>query len=141
MLMPKKTKYRKAHRGRMKGISKGALHVEFGDYGLQAVEPAWITSRQIEAMRVAISRHMKKTGQLFLRTFPDKPVSKKPAETRMGKGKGNVEEWVSVVKRGRILCEIKGFDESEARVVLRSAAYKLPIKTKIVKRLDGATTQ
>lgn len=141
MFMPKKTKYRKAHRGRMKGISKGALHVTFGEYGLQAVEPAWVTSRQIESVRVALSRHMKKEGQFFLRIFPDKPVSKKPAETRMGKGKGNVEEWVSVVKRGRILCEIKGLAESEAREVLRSASYKLPIKTKIVKKLDTVMAQ
>jgi len=134
MLMPKKTKFRKMQRGRMKGRSKGAQDIAFGEYGLQAVEPVWMTSRQIEAMRVALARHMKKVGRLFLRVFPDKPVSKKPAETRMGKGKGNVEEWVAVVKRGRIVCEISGMPEAEARMILKSAAYKLPIKTKFVKK-------
>lgn len=141
MLMPKKIKYRKVQRGRMKGISKGALDVEFGDYALRAVEPAWLTARQIESMRVALSRHMKKVGKLFLRVFPNKPITKKPAETRMGKGKGGVEEWVSVVKRERIVCEIKGVDEQTARKILRSAAYKLPMKTKFVKKSseDGNT--
>ena len=134
MLMPKKTKYRKVQRGRMKGRSKGAQEVTFGDYGLQAVEPAWMTSRQIEAVRVILSRHMKKTGRMFLRVFPDKPVSKKPAETRMGKGKGNVEEWVAVVKRDRVICEVGGVSEVEARAILKGAAYKLPMKTKFVKR-------
>lgn len=134
MLMPKKTKYRKVQRGRMKGISKGARDVAFGEYGLQAVEPAWMTARQIEAVRVTLSRHLKKVGKLFLRVFPDKPVTKKPAETRMGKGKGGVEEWVAVVKRERIICEVAGVDEKEARSILRSAAYKLPMKTKFVKR-------
>ncbi len=134
MLMPKKTKFRKVQRGRMKGLSKGARDVAFGEYGLQAVEPAWMTARQIEAMRVALSRHLKKVGKLFLRVFPDKPVTKKPAETRMGKGKGGVEEWVAVVKRGRVVCEVAGIDEKEAREILRGAAYKLPMKTKFVKR-------
>ncbi len=134
MLMPKKTKFRKVQRGRMKGISKGARDVAFGEYGLQAVEPAWMSARQIEAMRVTLSRHMKKVGKMFLRVFPDKPVTKKPAETRMGKGKGGVEEWVAVVKRERIICEIAGIDEKEARDILRAAAYKLPMKTKFVKR-------
>ncbi len=134
MLMPKKTKFRKVQRGRMKGLSKGARYVAFGEYGLQAVEPAWMTARQIEAMRVALSRHLKKVGKLFLRVFPDKPVTKKPAETRMGKGKGGVEEWVAVVKRGRVVCEVAGVDEKEAREILRGAAYKLPMKTKFVKR-------
>ena len=134
MLMPKKTKFRKVQRGRMKGLSKGARDVAFGEYGLQAVEPAWLTARQIEAMRVTLSRHLKKAGKLFLRVFPDKPVTKKPAETRMGKGKGGVEEWVAVVKRERIVCEVSGVDEKEAREILRGAAYKLPMKTKFVKR-------
>ena len=132
MLMPKKTKFRKVQRGRMKGISKGARDVAFGEYGLQAVEPAWMTARQIEAMRVTLSRHVKKVGKLFLRVFPDKPVTKKPAETRMGKGKGGVEEWVAVVKRERVLCELAGVDEKEARAILRAVSYKLPMKTKFV---------
>lgn len=132
--MPKKTKYRKVQRGRMKGISKGARDVTFGEYGLQALEPAWMTARQIEAIRVTLSRNLKKVGKLFLRVFPDKPITKKPAETRMGKGKGGVEEWVAVVKRERVICEIAGVDEKEARAILRSAAYKLPMKTKFVKR-------
>ena len=132
--MPKKTKYRKMQRGRMKGRSKGAQEITFGDYGLQAVEPAWVTARQIEAVRVILSRHMKKTGRMFIRMFPDKPVSKKPAETRMGKGKGNVEEWVAVVKRGRVICEIAGIPEVEARSILKGATYKLPMKTKFVKK-------
>lgn len=134
MLMPKKTKFRKVQRGRMKGLSKGARDVAFGEFGLQAVEPAWMTARQIEAMRVALSRHMKKVGKMFLRVFPDKPITKKPAETRMGKGKGNVEEWVAVVKRGRVICEVSGVEEKDARAILKGAAYKLPMKTIFVKR-------
>jgi len=134
MLMPKKTKYRKVQRGRRTGISKGAREIEFGEYALQAIEPAWLTARQIESMRVALSRRTKKSGQMFLRVFPDKPVTKKPAETRMGKGKGGVEEWVAVVKRSRIICEIAGISEKEAREVLKSAAYKLPMKTKFIKK-------
>ena len=137
MLMPKKVKYRKVQRGRMKGLSKGALEVAFGEYGLQAVDPVWLTARQIESMRVALSRRTKKVGKLFLRVFPDKPVTKKPAETRMGKGKGGVEEWVAVVKRGRIVCEVGGVGEKEARAILKSAAYKLPMKTKFVKKKRG----
>lgn len=134
MLMPKKTKYRKAQRGNMRGISKGATTLAFGDYGIQAVEPVWLTAQQIEAMRVCVSRKLKKEGKVYLRVFPDKPISKKPAETRMGKGKGAVERWVSVVKRERILCEVADLDEKTAREVLRSAAYKLPIKVKFVKK-------
>lgn len=134
MLMPKKTKFRKVQRGTKKGRSKGARTVAFGDYGLQAIEPVWLTAQQIEAVRVTLSRSLKKTGQLFLRVFPDKPISKKPAETRMGKGKGNVELWAAVVKRGRVVCEISGMDEVSARKILKSAAYKLPMKTKFVKR-------
>lgn len=132
--MPKKTRYRKVQRGRMKGVAKGARDVAFGEYGLQAVEPAWMTARQIEAIRVTLSRHLKKIGKLFLRVFPHKPITKKPAETRMGKGKGGVEEWVAVVKRERIICEVSGVDEKQARSILQSAAYKLPMKTKFVKR-------
>ena len=132
MLMPKKIKYRKVQRGRMKGLSKGALNLEFGDYGLRAEEPAWVTARQIESMRVALSRHLKKVGKFFLRVFPYKPVTKKPAETRMGKGKGNPEFWVCVVKRGKVLFEVKDLDEDTAKKVLKSASYKIPMKTKFV---------
>ena len=134
MLMPKKTKYRKVQRGTRAGISKGAKTIHFGEYGLQAMEPFWLTAQQIESMRVAVSRSLKKVGSLFLRVFPDKPVTKKPAETRMGKGKGNPEVWVSVVKRGRVICEVAGLSEVDAREVLRSAAYKLPMKVKFVKK-------
>ncbi|MEX0939992.1 MAG: 50S ribosomal protein L16 [Candidatus Babeliales bacterium] len=136
MLMPKKTKYRKVQRGTLKGLSKGARTVDFGEYGLQAVEPIWLTAQQIEAMRVTISRKLKKVGKLFLRVFPDKPVTKKPAETRMGKGKGNPELWVAVVKRGRVICEIEGLPEEESKKVLQLASYKLPMKTKFVTRAD-----
>lgn len=132
--MPKKTKFRKVQRGTMKGRSKGATTIHFGEYGLQAVEPCWLTAQQIESMRIAVARNLKKVGSLFLRVFPDKPVTKKPAETRMGKGKGNPELWVSVVKRGRMICEISGLPENESREVLKTAAYKLPVKTKIVKK-------
>ncbi len=138
MLMPKKVKYRKVHRGRMKGLSKGARDVAFGDYGLVAVEPGWLTSRQIEAMRMTTNRAIKKIGELFLRVFPSKPVTKKPAETRMGKGKGSPEFWVSVVKRGRVIIEINGVSEEKAKEILRKAAYKLPIKTKFVARGQAA---
>jgi len=132
MLMPSKTKYRKQQRGRMKGLSKGARTVHFGEYGLMALEPAWLTSRQIEATRTVVSRGVKKIGEWFMRVFPDKPVSKKPIETRMGKGKGSPEFWVCVVKRGRVLFEIKGLPEADAKALLKSAAYKLPMRTKIV---------
>ena len=118
----------------MRGISKGCRTVMFGEYGLQALEPAWLTAQQIEAVRVTINRKLKKVGKLFLRVFPDKPVSKKPAETRMGKGKGAPEFWVSVVKRGRVMCEVSGLDERSAREVLQQASYKLPMKTKFVKK-------
>lgn len=134
--MPKKIKFRKVQKGRKTGRSKGAREVMFGEYGLQAVEPSWLTAQQIEAMRVTISRKLKKVGRLFLRVFPDKPITKKPAETRMGKGKGNVEFWVAVVKRERIICEVGGLDEATAKEVLRSAAYKLPMKTKVVKKAE-----
>ncbi len=136
MLMPKKTKYRKVQRGTLKGRSKGARSVYFGDFGLQAVEPAYLTAQQIEAMRITISRKLKKVGRLYLRVFPDKPVTKKPAETRMGKGKGNPELWVAAVKRERVICEIQGLEEQEAKQILQLAAHKLPLKTKFVKRIN-----
>ncbi len=136
MLMPKKTKFRKVQRGTRKGRSKGARTVAFGEYGLQAVEPGWLTAQQIEAMRVSMARKLKKIGKLFLRVFPDKPITKKPAETRMGKGKGPVDKWVSVVKRDRVICEISGIGETEARKVLQQASYKLPMKTRFVKKSD-----
>ncbi len=134
MLMPKKTKYRKVQKGTLKGRSKGARTVAFGEYGLQAVEPSRVTAQQIEALRVTMSRKLKKVGKFYLRMFPDKPITKKPAETRMGKGKGGVDKWVAVVKRGRIVCEIIGIDESVARSILKLAAYKLPMKTRFVKK-------
>lgn len=134
MLMPKKVKYRKVQRGTMKGRSKGARTVDFGEFGLQAVEPAWITSQQIEAVRITMSRKLKKVGNFFIRIFPDKPVTKKPAETRMGKGKGTPELWVSVVKRDRVMFEVEGISELEAKELFKQVAYKLPIKTKFVKK-------
>jgi len=134
MLMPKKIRYRKVHRGSRAGRSKGATEVAFGEYGLQATEPAWVSAQQIEAVRVTLSRKLKKVGRLFIRLFPDKPVTKKPAETRMGKGKGNVEFWVAVVKRDRIMFEVSGLDEKAAREVLKAASYKLPMRTKFIKK-------
>lgn len=139
MLMPKRVKYRKQMRGRMKGKDLRGADVHFGDYGLQALEPAWITQRQIEAARRAIVRYIKRRGRLWIRIFPDKPVTAKPAETRMGKGKGAVDHWVAVVKPGRILFEMAGIDESTARQALRLAGFKMPIKTKFVKRTDPVT--
>ena len=124
----------------MKGLSKGARDLAFGEFGLRALEPAWMTAQQIEAIRVTMSRKLKKVGKIILRVFPDKPVTKKPAETRMGKGKGNPEVWVAVVKRDRIICEIEGLPEQEAKAILRSAAYKLPMKTRFVKKLEETTT-
>lgn len=132
--MPKKTKYRKVQKGTLKGLSKGARTVDFGEYGLQAVEPSRVTAQQIEAMRVTLSRRLKKQGNWFLRIFPDKPVTKKPAETRMGKGKGSPELWVAVVKRGRVVCEIEGVSMQEAKAILKQAAYKLPMKVKFVSK-------
>lgn len=139
MLMPKKIRYRKVQRGRRTGRAKGATTVAFGEYGLQAVEPAWLSAQQIEAVRVTLSRKLKKVGKLFIRIFPDKPITKKPAETRMGKGKGNVEFWVAVVKRERIIFEISGLDEKTSREVLKSASYKLPMRTKFVKKQEETT--
>lgn len=132
MLMPKKTKFRKVQRGRLKGLSKGARSIAFGDYALQAVDPSWVTAQQIEAMRVTLSRKLKKYGKWFLRIFPDKPITKKPAETRMGKGKGNPEFWVASVKRDRIICEIGDVPLEEAKDILKQAAYKLPMKVKFI---------
>ena len=139
MLMPKKVKWRKQQRGTRKGRSKGARELEFGDYGIQALECCWLSAQQIEAMRVSVSRKTKKVGKMFLRVFPDKPVTKKPAETRMGKGKGAVEKWVAVVKRGRVICEVLGLDETMARELLKLAAYKLPLKTRFVKKGQEVT--
>lgn len=136
MLMPKKVKFRKVQRGRMTGLSKGARTIAFGTYGLEALEPAWITAQQIEAVRMTISRKIKKIGEMFVRVFPDKPVTKKPLETRMGKGKGNPEFWVAVVKRGRIMFEISDIGEEEAKRVFKLASYRLPIKTKFVKKVE-----
>lgn len=136
MLMPKRVKYRKAHRGRRTGKATRGHLVNFGDYGLKAMEPAWITSRQIEACRVALSRQMKRDGKVWIRIFPDKPVTKKPLETRMGKGKGAPEFWVAVVLPGRIMFEVGGVDKATAQEALTVAAHKLPIKTKIVQRPD-----
>jgi len=134
MLMPKKVKFRRQQRGRMKGRSKGGTEIEFGEYGLQAMEPSWITSHQIEAARIAMTRHIKRGGKVWIRIFPDKPVTEKPAETRMGKGKGTPEYWVAVVKPGRIMFELSGVREDLARSAMRLAASKLPIKTKFVMR-------
>jgi large subunit ribosomal protein L16 len=134
MLMPKKVRYRKVQRGTRAGRSKGARDVAFGEYGLQAVEPAWVTAQQIEAVRTTLARKLKKVGRLYMRMFPDKPISKKPAETRMGKGKGAVEGWVCVVKRERVILEIAGLDEKTSKGILRLAACKLPMRTTVVKR-------
>lgn len=134
MLMPKRVRYRKAHRGRMKGKASRGNRVSFGEFGLQALEPSWITSRQIEAARRAIVRHVKRGGKLWIRVFPDKPVTKKPAETRMGSGKGSVDHWVAVVKPGRVLFEIAGVREEMAREAFRLASHKLPIKTQFITR-------
>ena len=136
MLMPKRVKYRKQFRGRMKGVARRGAEVQFGEYGLQALEPAWITSRQIEAARRAIVRHIKRRGKLWIRIFPDKPVTQKPAETRMGKGKGSVDHWVAVVKPGRVMFELVGVSENVAREAMRLASHKLPIKTRFLARRE-----
>ena len=134
MLMPKKTKFRKVHRGRRRGETKGQSTVQFGDYGLKAMDRGWITNRQIEAARIAMTRKIKRGGKVWINVFPDKPYTKKPAETRMGKGKGNPEEWVAVVKPGRILYEMEGVNEETAREAFRTAANKIGITTKFVMR-------
>jgi large subunit ribosomal protein L16 len=134
MLIPKRIKHRKQHRGRRRGQAKGGTQVNFGDYGLLALEPGWITNRQIESARVAITRHIRRGGKVWINIFPDKPITKKPAETRMGSGKGNPEAWVAVVKPGRVMFELAGVPEPIAKEAIRRAAHKLPIKSKFVTR-------
>jgi large subunit ribosomal protein L16 len=138
MLAPKKIKHRKQHRGRMRGAAKGGTEVHFGDYGLLALEPGWITNRQIESARVAITRHIRRGGKVWINIFPDKPYTKKPAETRMGSGKGNPEGWVAVVRPGRVMFELSGVGEPMAREAMRRAAMKLPVKSKFVSRAGGS---
>ncbi len=137
MLMPKRVKFRRQHRGRMKGKAKGGTSVQFGEFGMMAMEPSWISSQQIEAARVAMTRFIKRGGKVWIRIFPDKPVTEKPAETRMGKGKGSPEYWVAVVKPGRVMFELAGVSEEIAKEAMRLAANKLPIKTKFVKRTEA----
>ena len=136
MLLPKRVKHRKVQRGSMKGKAKGGTRLNHGEYGIQALEAHWITNRQIEAARIAMTRYIKRGGQVFIKIFPDKPVSAKPAETRMGSGKGALEYWVAVVKPGRVLFEIGGVDEATAKEALRLATHKLPLKCKIVSKAD-----
>ncbi len=136
MLMPKRVKYRKQFRGKMRGRAKGGTTVAYGEYGLEALEPAWITNRQIEAARIAMTRYIKRGGQVWIKIFPDKPVTQKPLEVRMGSGKGNPEKWVAVVKPGKIMFELAGVTEEVAREAMRLASNKLPIKTKFVKRVE-----
>ena len=138
MLAPKRVKHRKTHKGKMRGKAQRGNSVSFGEYGLQALEPGWITSRQIEASRVAITRAVKRGGKVWITIFPDKPVTQKPAETRMGSGKGNPEFWVAVVKPGRMIFEMSGVQEEAAREAMRLASHKLPIKTRFVVRGDSA---
>jgi large subunit ribosomal protein L16 len=137
MLEPKKVKHRKQQRGRMRGKAKGGTDVSFGDFGLVALEPGWISNRQIEAARVAMTRHIRRGGKVWINIFPDKPVTKKPAETRMGSGKGNPEFWVAVVKPGRVMFELSGVSEAVAREAIMRAAHKLPVKSKFVTRLGA----
>ncbi len=134
MLMPRRVRHRKQQRGRMSGQAKGGTEVTFGDFGIQALEPGWITARQIEAARIAMTRHVKRGGKVWIRVFPDKPVTKKPAETRMGSGKGNPELWVAVVKPGRIMFELAGVDQALAKAAMERAIQKLPIRAKFVVR-------
>lgn len=136
MLLPKRVKYRRVHRGRLKGKATRGNTVTYGDYGLQALEPAWITSNQIESARIAMTRYIKRGGQVWIKIFPDKPITEKPAETRMGSGKGSPEYWVAVVKPGRVMFEIAGVPEETAREALRLAMHKLPIKCKFVAKAD-----
>jgi len=138
MLQPKKVKHRKQQRGRMRGKAKGGTDIAFGDFGLVALEPGWISDRQIEAARVAMTRHIRRGGKVWINIFPDKPVTKKPAETRMGSGKGNPESWVAVVKPGRVMFELSGVSEGVAREAIKRAAHKLPVKSKFVTRLGAA---
>ncbi|WP_106767161.1 50S ribosomal protein L16 [Paenibacillus faecalis] len=134
MLVPKRVKYRKQQRGHMRGQAKGGTELNFGEFGLQATEPGWITNRQIEAARIAMTRYIRRGGKVWIKIFPDKPITQKPLEVRMGSGKGNVEKWVSVVKPGKIMFELGGVPEEIAREAMRLAAHKLPVKTKFVKR-------
>ncbi|MFC4736723.1 50S ribosomal protein L16 [Bacillus daqingensis] len=134
MLMPKRVKFRREHRGKMRGRAKGGTEVSFGEYGLQAVEASWITNRQIEAARIAMTRYMKRGGKVWIKIFPDKPYTAKPLEVRMGSGKGSPEGWVAVVKPGKVMFEIAGVSEEVAREALRLASHKLPIRTKVIKR-------
>ncbi len=136
MLMPRRVKHRKQQRGRMQGMTKGAASISYGDFGIQALEPGWITARQIEAARIAMTRHIKRGGKVWINIFPDKPVTQKPAETRMGSGKGNPEHWVAVVKPGRIMFELAGVGEALAREAMERAIQKLPIKAKFVTRSE-----
>ena len=136
MLLPKRVKYRRVQRGRLKGVAHRGNKVNYGDFGLQALEPAWITSRQIEAARIAMTRYIKRGGKVWIKIFPDKPITEKPAETRMGSGKGSPEYWVAVVKPGRIMFEIAGVDEALAREAMRLAANKLPIKCKFITKAE-----
>ena len=138
MLLPKRVKYRRVHRGRLKGTAHRGTKVNYGDFGLQALEPAWITSNQIEAARIAMTRYIKRGGQVWIKLFPDKPITEKPAETRMGSGKGSPEYWVAVVKPGRVMFEMGGVAEADAREAMRLASHKLPIKCKfVVKETTG----
>ena len=137
MLLPKRVKHRKVQRGSRKGVAKGGTKVNFGEYGLKALEAAWITNRQIEAARIAMTRYMKRGGKVWINIFPDKPITQKPAETRMGSGKGNPESWVAVVKPGRVMFEVAGVPEDVAKEAMRLAAHKLPIKTKFVARAES----
>ncbi|GKS14440.1 50S ribosomal protein L16 [Paenibacillus chitinolyticus] len=134
MLVPKRVKHRKEHRGKMRGRAKGGAEVVFGEYGLQALEPAWITNRQIEAARIAMTRYIKRGGKVWIKIFPSKPITQKPLEVRMGSGKGNVEKWVSVVKPGKVMFELAGVSEEVAREAMRLAMHKLPVKCKFVKK-------
>lgn len=137
MLMPRKVKHRKQHRGRMTGTAKGSTKVSFGEYGIQVLEPGWITARQIEAARIAMTRHIRRGGKVWINVFPDKPVTEKPAETRMGSGKGNPERWVAVVKPGRVIFELSFPDEAIARSAMERAIQKLPVKARVIAREDG----
>ena len=141
MLLPKRVKYRRVHRGRMTGKALRGNKVSYGDYGLQSLEPAWITSNQIESARIAMTRYIKRGGQVWIKIFPDKPITARPADTRMGKGKGNVDYWVAVVKPGRVMFEIAGVPEETAREALRLAMHKLPVKCKFVKKAEQGGEQ
>jgi large subunit ribosomal protein L16 len=137
MLMPRKTRHRKVQRGRLSGMAKGGTKLAFGDYGIQAMEPGWLTNRQIEAARIAMTRHIKRGGKVWINIYPDRPLTKKPAETRMGSGKGSQEWWIANVKPGRVLFELSGVDETIAREAMRRAQHKLPMKTRFISREAG----